>query len=216
MDDKTELLEKIYIDLLSLDFDSLNFHNHIIISKVLDLLRDDKSQESATLPPLPVQSNPQEDLPPIPGATDEGNVLKLKPKKIEQSHHYKILLVDDDPDIHKLIKFSLQTEKSISLISVRSGYEALQKIKILRPDLLIFDTSIKDISSFEFLSKIKEIDKQRDIDILVGSYQSNQHEKNAALELGASDYMARPYDINELKFKLRLKIMRKKLHAANN
>lgn len=214
---KKDLHTKIYHKLLELDFDTLSFHNNVIINSVLEEIRslkthleelkkEEKKFWSQNF--SQVDYSQSDEPPPLPN--EFANVIPLK--KVNEKK-YKILVVDDDPDAHNIIKHALYGNESVDVTIERSPKIALEKIKNSTFDLLLIDIVMKEMTGWEFMAEIQKVEIKNEMDIVIGTYQANQHEKITALELGASDYLLKPYDLNELKFKLRLKYQRKLKHG---
>lgn len=189
--------------MVGLDFDQLSFQNHIIINEIINDLKKLKEQETPEdfPPPLP---------PPTPDEMDHANnniLVFNKPKEIVK---LRLMVVDEDIDIQSLIEYSLRNESHIELIRERSPQHALQLISILKPDILLVDIMMKSMTCFEFFKEFNRIDKNRDIEIIVGSQHPNVHERNAAVQMGAVDYIPKPYDLIDLGFKLKLRLEKKK------
>lgn len=196
--DKKKLLEKIYFKLVGLDFDQLSFHNHILVDEIISELKKLKDEmDNGDLPP------------PLPEISLADNVLQFQiPKELFK---LRLMVLDEDVDILKLLEYSLKNEPLIELICEKSPRQALEKIKTTRPDILLMDIGIKEITAYEFLNEVKKIDPTRNIDIIVGAQNPNQHEKNSFLEMGAFDYITKPYDLTEVRFKLKLRLEKKRL-----
>ena len=113
----------------------------------------------------------------------------------------KVLLVEDDNDIHKLIKDILEKER-YTIISAYSGTEAISLIEKDNIDLILLDLMLPGLSGEEIIKKVK------DIPIIVISAKISQEDKVEALLKGANDYITKPFDTKELiaRVKVQLRI----------
>jgi DNA-binding response OmpR family regulator len=110
---------------------------------------------------------------------------------------FDILIVDDDPQVHKLISKMLPVEE----YSVRSAYsasEAMDGVASARPDLIILDIMMPKISGIEVCNRIKANPETRDIRILILSAKDAQEDRIEGLAHGADDYIAKPFHMKHL------------------
>lgn len=103
----------------------------------------------------------------------------------------KILIVDDDITINSLLT-EILTKNGYSVIRAWSGTEALMLFEKQRPDLIILDLMLPGMSGEELLPQIK------DIPVIVLSAKISVSDKISLLTLGASDYVTKPFDTEEL------------------
>ena len=116
----------------------------------------------------------------------------------------KMLVVEDDMDIHNLIKNVLEKER-YDVISAYSGTEALLLIEKKDLDLILLDLMIPGLSGEEIIKKVKNIP------IIVISAKISSEDKVNALSIGANDYITKPFDTNELlaRIKVQLRLSKK-------
>ena len=116
----------------------------------------------------------------------------------------KILVVEDDMDIHNLIKNVLEKER-YDVISAYSGTEALLLIEKKDLDLILLDLMIPGLSGEEIIKKVKNIP------IIVISAKISSEDKVNALSIGANDYITKPFGTNELlaRIKVQLRLSKK-------
>jgi len=107
----------------------------------------------------------------------------------------KILLVEDDPEITKLLKLHLHSQ-AYMLFSSLSGEEAIQKIAHDTFNLIILDITLPGINGMELCKIFRERDA--DIPIMMLTSHGEESDKVLALELGADDYVTKPFGILEL------------------
>ena len=118
----------------------------------------------------------------------------------------RILVVDDEPQILRFLKPSL-TAAGYDVISATNGKEALAAAATRAPDVILLDLGLPDMDGKEVIRALRTWCK---IPILVLSARDRESEKIAALDLGADDYVNKPFGIGELTARLRTALR----HAA--
>lgn len=118
----------------------------------------------------------------------------------------RILVVDDEPQILRFLKPSL-TAAGYDVISAANGKEALAAAATRSPDVILLDLGLPDMDGKEVIRALRTWCK---IPILVLSARDRESEKIAALDLGADDYVNKPFGIGELTARLRTALR----HAA--
>lgn len=111
----------------------------------------------------------------------------------------KILVVDDEPPIRKLLRMGL-TSQGYEVLDAPNGRMALQLLD-RKPDLVILDLGLPDIDGLELLRRIRR--HQEDLPIVVLSSRGDEAGKVAALDLGADDYVTKPFGMDELLARVR-------------
>ncbi|MFP4363866.1 MAG: response regulator [Spirochaetia bacterium] len=104
----------------------------------------------------------------------------------------RILVVDDEKDILELISFNLEKEGYI-IRTAGSGEQALQKIDQEIPDLLVLDLMLPGIDGLEVCRTLKQQKQTKYIPIIMVSAKSEDHDVVIGLELGADDYITKPF-----------------------
>ncbi|MEG2507655.1 MAG: response regulator transcription factor, partial [Longicatena sp.] len=117
----------------------------------------------------------------------------------------KVLLIEDDKNIIKFLSLSLETN-GCKVISAQSGIEGISLFMTDNPDLILLDLGLPDIDGSEVLSQIRT---QSDVPILIVSARGQEKEKVEALDLGADDYITKPFHINELLARIRVALRKK-------
>ena len=109
----------------------------------------------------------------------------------------KILVVDDEPDILKVVVFRLK-KLGHEVLSAVNGQEALDLIQKERPSVVVLDLVVPIIDGYEVCRRLKSDDELKDISVilLTASIDSGLPEK--AKELKADDYLAKPFEPEEL------------------
>lgn len=119
----------------------------------------------------------------------------------------KILVVDDEKSIINLIRMNLELEGYV-VITSETGMDAIQKFIEEKPELVILDIMLPDVSGHKVLRKIHEIDSAAAVIMLTAKGEVN--DKLFGLQLGADDYMTKPFNSEELL--LRIKAISKRLY----
>ena len=107
------------------------------------------------------------------------------------SNSYKILLVDDDPDILELLEYNLAKENYI-LEKANDGQEAIEKAKIFKPHLIILDVMMPKMDGIETSRKLKSDPEFKNTYILFLTARGEEYTEVAAFDAGAHDYIIKP------------------------
>ncbi|HHU53375.1 MAG TPA: response regulator transcription factor [Clostridiaceae bacterium] len=106
----------------------------------------------------------------------------------------KILIVDDDPHINELVKLYFDAD-GFDTYTCLDGNAALVKLEKIKPDLLILDLMLPGQSGFDVL---RELRKTSDIPVIMLTARSDTLDQVVGLELGADDYVTKPFEPKEL------------------
>jgi DNA-binding response OmpR family regulator len=120
-----------------------------------------------------------------------------------------ILVAEDQLHIRKLISYKLENSGYI-VITAEDGIEALAKIRELKPILVLLDIMMPLMTGFEVLAAIKHDDATKDIPVILVTAQSKEDEILRGLELGAEDYITKPFSPNELAARVKKALLRMK------
>jgi len=116
----------------------------------------------------------------------------------------KILVVDDEPKIIEFVTMNLELE-GFRVVSARDGYEALEKVTRELPDLIILDVMMPDMDGFETLKRIRELSS---LPVIFLSVKGQELDRVHGLDLGADDYMTKPFSPRELISRIRAVLRR--------
>ncbi|MCX9028953.1 MAG: response regulator [Candidatus Methanoperedens sp.] len=119
----------------------------------------------------------------------------------ERGMQVKILVVDDEKGIVSALKMSLESD-NYKVIEAYTGDGAIRKACSEAPDLILLDIMLPDVTGYEICNKIKKHPLTRSIPIIMLTGMGETG-RIAGLELGADDYITKPFDLNELKAKIR-------------
>jgi len=125
---------------------------------------------------------------------------------------YKVLIVDDEPQIRRLLRNTL-LRADYNVAEAASAREAMRILGIERPDAILLDLGLPDRDGLELVPLIRA---QSDATLLIVSAREATAEKVAALDLGADDYVTKPFDTDELLARLRTSLRRRVRASAES
>ena len=111
-----------------------------------------------------------------------------------------ILVVDDEPQIQRAIR-TILTEKGFKVTVASSGNEGLTLAAVNEPDIVILDLGLPDMDGVEVCIRLREWTQ---CPIIILSVRDSEHDKVAALDKGADDYLTKPFGIEELLARVRV------------
>jgi DNA-binding response OmpR family regulator len=117
----------------------------------------------------------------------------------------RILVVDDEPTLVATVKFNLEKE-GYEVIAASDGEQALASIRASTPDLVILDLMLGNMHGFEVCRAIR---KESDVPIVMLTARTEEVDKIVGLELGADDYMTKPFSMKELLARVRARLRRR-------
>jgi two-component system, OmpR family, phosphate regulon response regulator PhoB len=109
----------------------------------------------------------------------------------------RVLIVEDERDIAGLVAYHL-TRDGYRVQTVENGVEALAAIRTDRPDLIVLDLMLPEFSGYEVLAELKRQAELGDIPVLVLTARREEADRVKGLELGADDYITKPFSPREL------------------
>jgi|MudIll2142460700_1097286.scaffolds.fasta_scaffold112266_2 DNA-binding response OmpR family regulator len=124
----------------------------------------------------------------------------------------KILIVEDDSAILLGLRENLAYEGH-TVVEVTRGDKALETLAGAKPDLLILDIMLPGISGFEICRRIRKEDRR--LPILMLTARSDEVDKVMGLDLGADDYLTKPFSLSELLARVRALLRRTQLHEES-
>jgi signal transduction histidine kinase len=126
----------------------------------------------------------------------------------------KILIVDDEKDLVELIAYHLKA-KGYSVLTAFNGLEAWEKIQSEKPYAMVLDLMMPDLDGWDLCQIIRRAENEdiRSLGILILSARAMPEDKVYGLEIGADDYLVKPFSINELILRVE-KLMEKKSSLA--
>jgi diguanylate cyclase (GGDEF)-like protein len=113
-----------------------------------------------------------------------------------------VLLVDDSIDVHRLLSARLRHEQ-IRMTSLLKGAETVDAVKAETPAVILLDLDMPDMDGFEVLRALKDDPATNNVPVIVLSGLNGSEDKVTAFDLGATDYVTKPFDLAELRARLR-------------
>ncbi|HKU53587.1 MAG TPA: response regulator transcription factor, partial [Nitrospira sp.] len=106
--------------------------------------------------------------------------------------HKKILIVEDEQDILQLVKHYLEKE-GFRPVTAMSGLEALKKVKEDKPDLVVLDLMLPEMDGLEVCKRLRSVPDTAMLPILMLTAKAEESDTIVGLELGADDYVTKPF-----------------------
>ena len=120
----------------------------------------------------------------------------------------KILIVEDEEDVMELIRYNLSKE-GFHCDAAYNGQEALKKAQVMLPDLLLLDLMLPEIDGLEVCKRLKSNSQTEHIPIVMVTAKSDEADIVTGLELGADDYITKPFSPKVLVARARAVLRRK-------
>ena len=160
-------------------------------------------QPSEPTPPPPkekIEEEAPEKVPeaiPDPAPIDEEANENVHPALVDVGVGLpRILAVDDDPEALQILDMALREEFEITTAS--DGIEAIERIVVYEPDLLLIDIMMPKMNGYQLLQSIRRNLYLRGLPVIVLSAKSTPKDRDYAMRLGATDFLAKPYGVDEL------------------
>jgi DNA-binding response OmpR family regulator len=117
---------------------------------------------------------------------------------------WRVVVVDDEPGIVDFVEMGLGQE-GIGVVSAGTAAAGLRAVRAERPDLVIIDVGLPDIDGFELLARIRA---ESDVPVIMLTARGDVHDRVRGLDLGADDYVAKPFHFAELLARIRAHLRR--------
>lgn len=128
---------------------------------------------------------------------------------------HTILVIEDEAHILELLRYNLEAQ-GYNVILTDNGKEGLEKCRELSPDLVLLDLMLPDIDGIDVCKKIKSDEHLKNIPIIMLTAKSEEVDKILGLELGADDYITKPFSIRELLARIKVVLRRSKNDNEEN
>jgi two-component system, OmpR family, KDP operon response regulator KdpE len=115
-----------------------------------------------------------------------------------------ILVVDDEPRMVRFVKMNLDLE-GYQTLEAHDGYQALEKMREYQPDLVLLDVEMPSLDGFETLKRLREVS---DTPVIMLTVRSDEEDRIKGLDLGADDYVTKPFSPRELSSRIRAVLRR--------
>ncbi|MGB8647179.1 MAG: response regulator transcription factor [Anaerolineae bacterium] len=123
-----------------------------------------------------------------------------------------ILIVDDEPRMLQFIRMNLEAEGA-RVLTANTGLQALDKVRESIPDAVVMDVMMPELDGFETLKLLRA---QSDVPVIMLTVRADEEERIRGLELGADDYMGKPFSPRELVSRLKAVLRRTAPEAAKS
>ena len=124
-----------------------------------------------------------------------------------------VLLVEDEPAQREVLRYNLEAE-GFAVVIARDGEEAMERVAEGLPDLILLDWMLPHVSGIEVCRRLRLRPETRGIPVIMLSARSEEVDKERGLEIGADDYVIKPYSVIELMARLRAQLRRVRPAAA--
>lgn len=121
-----------------------------------------------------------------------------------QKKHYLILVVDDEKRMVRFIRLNLEHD-GFDVVSAYTGMQAMDKVRTDLPDLVLLDVMLPDIDGFEVLRRIREVSN---VPVIMLTAKGEEDDRVRGLEMGADDYITKPFSPRELVSRVRAVLRR--------
>jgi DNA-binding response OmpR family regulator len=115
-----------------------------------------------------------------------------------------VLVVDDEPRLVDVVRMNLEVE-GYRVLAAANGYEALDRLRGDLPDLVVLDVMMPDMDGFDTLRRIREVSS---VPVLMLTVRAEEQDLIRGLEIGADDYLTKPYSPRELQIRIKALLRR--------
>jgi len=123
------------------------------------------------------------------------------------------LVVEDEPDIRKLVHYNLAQER-FKVIEAEDGEKALKLVQREKPHLIVLDLMLPGLSGLELCRNLRERPETSQIPILMLTAKAGEADRIVGLEMGADDYLTKPFSPRELVARVKAILRRSEMHGA--
>jgi DNA-binding response OmpR family regulator len=127
----------------------------------------------------------------------------------------KILIVEDDLDVADMLNAYFRVQ-GYEIFTVNWGEDGVRACQTSRPDIVILDIRLPDIDGYEVARRLRSNRRTADIPIIFLTEKRDRSEKLQGLELGADDYIIKPFDVQELRLRIRNALRRAEQDTLTN
>jgi len=129
--------------------------------------------------------------------------------------NHRILIVEDDVDVSKMLSDYFEAQ-GYKVMATAWGEDALEMAEETLPDLVVLDIRLPDIDGFEVCRRLRSQRRTEAVPIIFLTERGERVDRLTGLELGAVDYITKPFDIQELRLRVRNALLRSKLGTMIN
>jgi DNA-binding response OmpR family regulator len=145
----------------------------------------------------------------VPSAQNRGT----EPKRTAGTEKTRILVAEDEADIAQLVRHALERSGDARVEIVASGDAAIRLATEAPPDLLLLDINLPSINGFEVCRILRARPATRDLPIIMMTARTTEADRVSGLDLGADDYVIKPFSLRELGARVRA-VLRRRQGAA--
>ena len=113
----------------------------------------------------------------------------------------KVMVIDDDEDFTKLYKQTL-TASGFETSAVNDGVAAIELAYLVKPDIFVVDLMMPNIDGFQLCKMIRDDPVLKKTPIIIITALTDKDSRKVAVDAGANDYLAKPFNINDLKSRI--------------
>ncbi|OLB41952.1 MAG: hypothetical protein AUI04_05935 [Candidatus Rokubacteria bacterium 13_2_20CM_2_64_8] len=124
------------------------------------------------------------------------------PRNASPQRRGRVLVVEDEPDVAELIRYNLVKE-GWEVLTASSGAEALKRVREAHPDVVLLDIMVPHLNGWEVCRRLKEDPETRAIPVIMVTGRVEEGDKVLGFELGADDYVTKPFSPRELGARIR-------------
>lgn len=125
------------------------------------------------------------------------------PGELLRNGKSRILVIDDDPKITKMVKTILEAEGDLEVVTAKSGFEAGFIVAELNPNVILLDFLMPEIDGFEVCRRIRKDEKTKDIPVIAITVLRDKKEVQRMYTCGITDYLAKPFKSTDLVDRIR-------------
>jgi DNA-binding response OmpR family regulator len=128
---------------------------------------------------------------------ETGKILRTAKECNVIDFQHRILVVDDEPDLLMLLEEHLSQE-GFQVLTASAGMQAISKARAEQPDLILLDVMMPGVSGFDVCNILQDFPETAEIPIIFLTAITETKRKVMGLNLGADDYITKPFDLREL------------------
>src|SRR5579875_382725 len=136
--------------------------------------------------------------------TSERNAMERRQQQHIDPRNITVLVVDDEPRLLDVMRMNLEVE-GYRVVTASNGYEALDRLKEDLPDLVALDVMMPDMDGFTTLERIREVSN---VPVIMLTVRQEESDRIRGLEIGADDYLTKPYSPRELQSRIKALLRR--------
>lgn len=126
-----------------------------------------------------------------------------------------VLVVDDEEDLRELVAMALERE-GIRTLKAANGREALEQLRVGRPQLVILDLMMPDMTGTEVCRRMRSSPSTADIPVIMLTAKGEEIDRVVGFEVGADDYVVKPFSARELVLRIRAVLRRRSVDSGQN